>query len=231
MCGRFALTINPNLLARLFNLETVPELEPRYNIAPGQDIAAVIHDKKSNSNQLRMLCWGLVLGWSKDPDIGYKMINARSETVHEKLSFRKAFQSKRCLIPTDGFYEWEKEGRPKKPWVFRMPDAGGFALAGLWEHWEGPERVIESCTILTTAANEIMKPVHDRMPVIIGPENFTRWLDPVESSLEILQTLLRPYPHEKMIAYPVNPIVNKANNNDPLCLLPPPEMADEPELF
>ncbi|MCC7353120.1 MAG: SOS response-associated peptidase, partial [Anaerolineae bacterium] len=159
--------------------------------------------------------------WAKDPTIGSRMINARSETVAEKPSFRSAFKSRRCLVPADGFYEWQRQERGKQPFFIRMSEGTPFAIAGLWEHWQGPEgEVIESCTLLTTEANEMMRPLHDRMPVILDPKDYDLWLDPGVQKREILLPLFRPYASEAMIAYPVRPVVNSPANDSPLCIEP-----------
>src|SRR5207245_756915 len=148
--------------------------------------------------ELANLRWGLVPSWADDPDIGYRMINARAETVADKPAFRAAFRQRRCLLLADGFYEWKPVGKHKQPYHFRLRDGKPFAFAGLWEHWEGDDKRIESFTILTTTANEVVKPVHERMPVLLAPKDFERWLDPKKAGGPALLELLRPYPPELM---------------------------------
>lgn len=221
MCGRFALITPGEVLAEQFQLSEVPALAPRYNIAPTQPIAAVRLAREGIARELVLLRWGLIPSWAKDPGVGSRLINARSETVAEKPSFRSAFKSRRCLVPADGFYEWQRQERGRQPFFIRMREGTPFAIAGLWEHWQGPEgEVIESCTLLTTAANEVMRPLHDRMPVILNPKDYDLWLDPDVQKREALSPLLRPYTAEAMVAYPVRPVVNSPANDSPLCIEP-----------
>jgi len=209
MCGRFTLRSSIKELAEALEATSVKirEDKARYNIAPTQQVVAAREEGKER--ELLMLKWGLVPGWTKDPKIGARMINARSETVTEKPAFREAFRRRRCLIPSSGFYEWKREGARKQPFYFQMRDEQLFAFAGLWEQWAGEgSEAIESCTILTTNANEVLAPVHDRMPVIVAPENYELWLDTTMSKAEQLTPLLRPYPAAKMTAHPVGLSVN-----------------------
>ena len=212
MCGRFAQRADPKRLARQFKVEVVPEIEPRYNIAPAQDILSV--RRAEDGREAAFLKWGLVPSWAKDVSIGAKLINARSETVAEKPSFREAFKRRRCLIPADGFYEWQRTaGGRKRPYFFRMKDEHPFSFAGLWEEWKNSEgQKLETCTILTTEANEVLRPVHDRMPVILHPEDYEVWLDDDPRALPLVKELLRPYPAAEMTSYPVSTLVNNANN-------------------
>jgi putative SOS response-associated peptidase YedK len=220
MCGRFTLTAVSSLQTRFELRGDVPEVSPSYNIAPTQEIAAVASDSEGG-RRLRMLHWGLVPRWSKDPEIGSRMINARSETVAEKNSFKSAFRKRRCLILADGFYEWQRNqsgSGPKQPYYLRLSTGGPFAFAGLWEHWEGESREINSATIITTEANDLMQKIHHRMPVILQPEHYGDWLDTsVEESDELLQ-LLASYPSDEMEAYPISTYVNKPDNNDSRCV-------------
>jgi putative SOS response-associated peptidase YedK len=210
MCGRFTQFHSAPAIAQVFELLDVPELTPHYNIAPTQAIAAVVQPASNPQRELRFFRWGLLPSWSKDPTIGARLINARSETVAEKPSFRAAFKYRRCLIPADGFYEWQRQERKKQPFYFHLQDHRPFAFAGLWEHWQSPDgSEIETCTILTTTANELLEPIHDRMPVILPAENYTIWLDPDLQTAKPLQPLLRPYPAVEMVAYPpIPPIVD-----------------------
>jgi putative SOS response-associated peptidase YedK len=221
MCGRFILYSAGRIVAEHFQLGQEPPLEPRYNIAPTQPVAVVRLDPDSNRRKLAMLRWGLIPFWAKDIKIGYKMINARSETAPDKPAFRSAFKKRRCLIPADGFYEWKSlEGR-KEPYLVRLRDEQPFAFAGLWERWEGPDDdVIESCTILTTGANEFLSPIHDRMPVILAARDYHRWLDPLLKDPKTLHPLLVPYPPDEMKAVPVSSRVNKTTYDEPDCIVP-----------
>ncbi|MCO6452217.1 MAG: SOS response-associated peptidase [Caldilineales bacterium] len=220
MCGRFSLTSSAEELATLFDLDAAPELPPRYNIAPTQLVAAVRFNSDSGQREMTLFRWGLIPFWSKDLAIGSRLINARSETVAEKPAFRAAFKSRRCLIPASGFYEWQKQNGGKQPHLIGMEDGKPFAMAGMWEHWEGGDgSIIESCTILTTTANKMIERVHNRMPVILDRQDFSDWLDPATAT-GILHHLLRPYPAEEMMAYPVSTIVNSPVNDVPACVEP-----------
>lgn len=211
MCGRFAQKTPAKKVAKQFKVEEVPPLAERYNVAPTQTVLGV--REQGGVREAMFFKWGLVPRWAKDPAIGNKLINARSETVTEKPSFREGFARRRCLIPADGFYEWQRSGGRKQPFFFRMRDEGPFGFAGLWERWEGEGgEVIDSCTILTTEANEILRPVHDRMPVIVHPEDYSLWLEGDERERILLMELLRPYPAEEMAGYPVSLLVNSPNN-------------------
>jgi len=166
-----------------------------------------------------MLRWGLVPSWAKDPSIGVRMINARAETIAEKPSFRSAFKHRRCLIPTDGYYEWAKAGKKKQPYFIRMKDRQPFAMAGLWESWKSPEgETIETFTIITCEANSMMKPFHHRMPVILDEELWGEWLDPENNDVDRLKGYLVPYDSSKMEAFPVSPLVNNPRNDSPQCV-------------
>lgn len=228
MCGRFALIDSLETIAEAFSLDPTPalttmELLPRYNIAPTQPIMAVRLEPHTGKRELTALQWGLIPSWSKDPKMGSRLINARAETAAEKPAFRAAFRRRRCLIPASGFYEWQQltnNGKKKQPMYVHAADGRPFGLAGLWESWHsGDGSVIESCTILTTNANRLMAPIHDRMPLIIEPADYDSWLDPDLEPDEALH-LLRPYPAEKMVAYPVSTLVNSAHNEQPECIEP-----------
>jgi putative SOS response-associated peptidase YedK len=225
MCGRFTLTIDPAQLRAAFPWLHVPEeatFTPRYNISPTQPVAVVANDGK---HRLDFFTWGLIPSWAKDSTIGSKLINARGETVAEKPSFRSAFKRRRCLILSDGFYEWQKsaDGKSKTPIYIRLQDGQPFAFAGLWEWWtppggEGGE--IKSCTIITTEPNTLMAPIHNRMPVILPGGAYQTWLDPAEQRPEKLLPLIQPYPTEAMVAYPVSRLVNSPANDNPACITP-----------
>jgi putative SOS response-associated peptidase YedK len=221
MCGRFTLRTPMNVLVEQFLLETAAEMPLRFNIAPSQQVAAVRRMAGVEGRRLALLRWGLVPSWAKDPAIGSRMINARAETVAEKPSFRAAFRSRRCLIAADGYYEWRKSGGKKQPHYFRMKDDRPFAFAGLWERWGGEGaggEPLETCTIITTDANELSRPIHDRMPVILREADYDLWLDPDEHDRRRLAPLLVPYESGAMTADPVSTLVNNPRNDEPRCI-------------
>lgn len=227
MCGRFTLTDPDADLAVQFNLPQIPDMQPRYNIAPTQPVAAVRVAGKSQAREMVMLHWGLIPFWAKDPKIGARMINARSETAAKKPAFRAAFRRRRCLVVADGFYEWQKQNGTKQPFFIHLKDRRYFAFAGLWEHWEGPDdSIIQSCTLLTCDPNDYLKAVHNRMPVILDPADYALWLDPEVEDRDLLQPLLRPYPAQRMDAYPVSRYVNSPDNDSPKCIEPLPDAGD-----
>jgi putative SOS response-associated peptidase YedK len=219
MCGRYTLSARRLALLEERLHTTFPELTPRYNIAPSQEVPVIRRTEEGYA--LVMARWGLIPSWAKDPKTGYRMINARAETVAEKPAFRSAFRYRRCLIPADGAYEWRQTNGHKTPYYICMKDRQPFAFAGLWEHWQGEaDEAIESCAIIVTEANELVRPIHDRMPVILSPEDYTLWLDPEVTKVEPLNALLRPYPPETMTAYPVSARVNQPRNDTPDLITP-----------
>lgn len=233
MCGRFTLRTSPDVLIQLFQTTTFPELTPRWNIAPTQMICAIRATEEANTRrQAAMLRWGLVPFWAEDPSAGARMLNARSETAAEKPAFRAAWRKRRCLIPADGFYEWQKLAIGKKqPWWIHQPDGEPFAMAGLWETWtprahnpDAPTEPLQSCTILTTSASKDLKGLHDRMPVILTPDAWNAWLNP-ETPLPILQSLMMPAPPGTLVLTCVSTLVNRPSPDSPDCLqpVPPPE--------
>ena len=228
MCGRYCLTTAPEAIRRLCKVTSpLPNLPARYNIAPTQDVTVVRPAKEGQGRELALLRWGLVPRWADSPKIGYRMINARAETVATKPAFRAAFRARRCLIPADGFYEWRKEGTQKQPYRIGRQDGEVFALAGLWEHWQGPDgEVIDSCTIIVTAANDLLRPIHDRMPVILDPADFDVWLEGGPEAANAAAALLRPYPSGALAAYPVSTRVNSPKNDDAGLIAP---VSDSPE--
>ena len=220
MCGRFALKAPPRTIQEHFYLPETIELPPRYNIAPSQAIAVVRCLQGEKTRQLDLLRWGLIPHWAKDMKIGYKMINARSETLAQKPSFRAAFKKRRCLIVADGFYEWKHAGRIKEPFYVQLENGAVFGFAGLWESWKSPDgNIVESCTVITTSANELTRKIHDRMPVILLPADYETWLQD-STPEQRLQQLLAPYPAEVMEMYRVSSEVNSPKNDTPACIRP-----------
>ncbi|MCB9832863.1 MAG: SOS response-associated peptidase [Planctomycetes bacterium] len=216
MCGRFTLQAPADVLADLFGVPALYELPARYNIAPTQDVAAVRIDPDEGDRELVMLRWGLVPFFAKDPSIGNRMINARGETLAEKPSFRAAYRSRRCLIPADGFYEWQKLADGKQPQHVAFVDGSVFAMAGLYENWRRPDGGnLSSCTIITTEASEDLAWLHDRMPVILDPEDWELWLDPELKDRSVLDPLLVPWAGRKLRARPVSRRVNSPREDDP----------------
>ncbi len=226
MCGRFTQRLSWAELHELMDLIGAPlNLPPRYNVAPSQDVAVV--RAAPDGRSLAMLRWGLIPAWARDPAIGQKLINARSETAAQKPSFRSAFRHRRCLVPADGFYEWRRSGGTRQPWLFGLRDGAPMMFAGLWERWTVPEGAaltgslaerspgdaVETCTILTTAANGTVAQVHGRMPVILPPDAWDAWLTGGEVPLD-------PCPADAMTAWPVSTHVNRPANDDPRCVEP-----------
>ena len=221
MCGRYTLTAPSESLAEMLpGLEITDEISSRYNIAPTQEVAVVPNNGEKRMEYFR---WGLIPSWAKDPKIGNRMINARSETLAEKPSFRTAYKRRRCLVLADGYYEWRREGDRggKTPYYIRMESEKPFAFAGLWESWRqaGEDTSLQSCTIITCPPNEKLERIHDRMPVILEAEEYDLWLSPKEQASAELNHLLKPYPAEEMTAYPVSRLVNQPKNDSPECIL------------
>jgi putative SOS response-associated peptidase YedK len=221
MCGRFSLTAEVNAVQESFPWVNIPpDLTPRYNIAPSQPVAVIPNNGK---NQLDFYTWGLIPSWAKDPEIGNRMINARAETLGEKPSFRNAFRRRRCLILADGFYEWQQQpgSKQKIPMYIKLTSGKPFGFAGLWEMWNSPDgSTILSCTIITTQPNDLMRPIHNRMPVILPESAHQTWLLPGEQNPVDLSALLAPYPADEMLAYPVSTLVNSPANDLPATILP-----------
>jgi len=214
MCGRFALSENPLKFAEHFNLSVAVDLSPSWNIAPSSRICTITDDSEG-LRQLHMMKWGLIPSWAKDATIGNKLANARGETIAEKPSFRSAFKYHRCLIPASGFYEWKTENGIKFPWYISLKSGEPMAFAGLWETWHGKEgEVIESCCIITTDANQIMEPIHGRMPVILDPDQWTTWLSHQEHQKDTLLPMIHPHDPESMQAWPVSREVNRVGLRD-----------------
>jgi putative SOS response-associated peptidase YedK len=218
MCGRYTLRASADVLSAEFHLTVVPPMRARYNVAPTQDVAVVTDARPT---EVQLFRWGLVPGWAKDLAIGNKLINARSETLAEKPSFRTALKRRRCLVLADGFYEWRADGKRKTPIFIHRDSDAPFAIAGLWEVWKAPDgALVHSCTLVTTQPNALMAQYHDRMPVILPPAARARWLAAGALSDEELGALLVPYSGEDLVAHPVSPIVNMPANDVPACIAP-----------
>jgi putative SOS response-associated peptidase YedK len=218
MCGRYTLTTRPRRLAEFFGLGDEPSLDPRWNVAPGTTVPVV--REEAGERRLVRMKWGLVPSWASDPSIGNRLLNARCETVAGKPAFRSAYRQRRCLLPADGFYEWQAQGRRKQPYYFRLRDGDVFALAGLWEAWRSPEGMLETCTVLTTQANDLVRPVHERMPVILAQGDLRAWLHAEEQSDGTEERLFAPFPADRMEALAVGVWVNRAGNEGPQCVQP-----------
>ncbi len=229
MCGRFTLRASAHDLAAAFGVDLRANLAPRYNIAPTQPVAVLRAGMSAGAGAggegaparaFALLRWGLIPAWARDPSIGARMINARAETLAEKPAFRTAFRARRCLVLADGFYEWEKAADgTRQPWFIHRADDAPFAFAGLWERWRGADgAAVESCVIVTTAANARLAPIHERMPVIVPPEAYDSWLDCRRWPPERVAALLRPAPDEALVAHRVSRRVNAPANDDPACV-------------
>lgn len=221
MCGRKALPNDYSEIRIQFSLTSTPlNLRPRYNVAPTQT-HPIVRPSADGGRELVMMRWGLIPVWAKDMKVGFKMINARAETVATSGAFRNAFKARRCLVPAGAFYEWKKiDTKTKQPYAIAMKDKKVFGFAGLWERWKGPEGPVDSYTIITTEPNELCAPIHDRMPVIVAPKDYGKWMDVDGTSPEEALKMLRPYPASKMTAWPVSTHVNKPANDDVRCLEP-----------
>jgi putative SOS response-associated peptidase YedK len=222
MCGRYRLSRRKQLVEEYFGAVSEEyDWNPRYNIAPSQPVVVIGQDTREPVRTLSTTRWGLVPSWAKDPSIGYKTINSRSETVATTASFREPFRSQRCLLPADGFYEWKREGKTKQPYCFEVNDGELFAFAGLWDRWKSPQGdVVESCTILTTTPNPLLADIHDRMPVILNPDHYDLWLDPAFRNTASVSQMLKPFDATIMRRYPVSTRVNQVQNDDADCAMP-----------
>ncbi|MBN2130541.1 MAG: SOS response-associated peptidase, partial [Sedimentisphaerales bacterium] len=218
MCGRFTLRAPASVVAEQFAVFAMPPFTPRFNIAPTQPAPVV---RMAPHRECVALRWGLIPGWAKDPAIGARLINARAETAAAKPAFRASMRRRRCLVVADGFYEWRRQGKAKQPYFIHLRDDRPFGFAGLWESWEGAaEGPLETCTILTTEANSLIAPLHDRMPVILPPDAYEAWLDSAVADPGRLAPLLRPYAGDEMAAYPVSPYVNSPAHEGEKCVEP-----------
>lgn len=217
MCGRYTVGAEPSALIEHFEPdEVLLALQPRYNVAPSQVVAILRYDEQAR-RVLAPARWGLVPSWAKDPAIGNRMINARAETVADKPAFRAALRRRRCIVAADGFYEWRKLQTTKQPYWIGLTQRTPMGFAGLWERWQPADggEVLESCTIITTEANAIVAPIHARMPVVLHPHDYARWLDPAVQNAGEVTPLLVPYPATEMIAFPVSRAVNSPRNDEP----------------
>lgn len=220
MCGRFTLSTSSEDLAEHFDVPDPKPLAPRYNVAPAQLVAVVGLKPDGKTRGIALLKWGFVPYWANDPDSGPKPINARAETVSIRPPFDHSFREKRCLIPADGFYEWAKQGSRKVPHHFRLKRGGPFAFAGVWDAWRGENRPATlTCAIITVPANDLVRPLHDRMPAILMPDQYDKWLNPSTPVAELL-SMLAPLPADLLEAVKVGPAVNKVTNDGPECLTP-----------
>lgn len=220
MCGRFTIKAKTEQLHEAVRGLTVTEWRgPRYNVAPTQPVPAV---RNTGMRSVEWLRWGLVPGWASDLSIGNRLINARAETLADKPAFRAALQTRRCVILADGFYEWAAAGPRKQPYYFQRPGGAPFALAGLWENWRPPAggEVVSSCTIITTVANAVVAPVHERMPVMLSADAAERWLNPAPGAPVAWPDLLVPWPASDLVAHPVSLLVNRPAVDDPRCVEP-----------
>ena len=221
MCGRFTLTVNPAEVQESFSSFSFPQqFAPRFNIAPTQPVLVIPNDDQNTAD---FYVWGLIPMWAKDPGIGSRMINARGETLEEKPAFRSSLKYKRCLVLADGFYEWKgAEGKKvKTPFFIHMKDRKPFAFAGLWDSWNSPDgSLVKSCTIITTEPNELTGIIHNRMPVILHPRDYAKWLDPSPQTPDQLKPLIKPFPADLMDAYPVSTLVNTPANDRPELVVP-----------
>lgn len=220
MCGRFTLHLPPELLGSVFGVKTPLQLPPRYNIAPTQTVP-VVRETGEGGRTLAELSWGLVPSWAKDRSIGNRMINARSETVHEKPSFRHAIKYQRCIVPAFGFFEWSHSDGSKQPWYVTLKDAAPMGFAGLWESWQSPDGgALGTFCILTTAANSLMAPIHERMPVILPAADYSSWLSSQQHDPLQLAPLYEPFPADSLVAVKVSTVVNTPFHDSAECIQP-----------
>jgi putative SOS response-associated peptidase YedK len=221
MCGRYRLSRRKQLVEEYFESEGEYDWAPRYNVAPTQPVPILRQNPKEPRRELSLVRWGLIPWWAKDSSGAAMMINARSETAATKPAFRDALKLRRCLVPADGFYEWQRTGRTKQPYCFEVNDGQLFAFAGLWERWKDPAgKVLETCSILTTTPNAVTSPVHDRMPVILDPDCYDLWLDPGMHDVRVVSDMLKPSNAQLVRSYPVSSRVNNVANDDEGCSTP-----------
>jgi len=222
MCGRYRLSRRKQIVEEYFDSPSdEQDWAPRYNIAPTQPVPVIRQHPKEPIRVLSLMRWGLIPSWAKDSSVGASMINARSETAHEKPAFRDALKYRRCLIPADGFYEWQRKAGSKQPFCFEVNDGELFAFAGIWEGWKNPDGAwVKTCSILTTTPNAVTSAIHDRMPVILDVSNYDLWLDPGMQDVAAVSELLKPYDARLMRCYPVSTRINHVANDDEECSRP-----------
>ena len=233
MCGRYKLSRRKQILEEHFGADpSEVEWEPRYNIAPTQPVPVIRQNPKAPRRELSLVRWGLIPSWAKDASIAASLINARSETANTKPAFRDALQSRRCLVPADGFYEWKRTAKSKQPFCFEVNEGQLFGFAGIWDRWRDPSgKILETCSILTTTPNAVTALVHDRMPVILDPDHYDLWLDPGIKDAGVVSDLLRPFDARLMRSFPVSARVNHAANDDEQCSVPVELVQAQSELF
>ena len=233
MCGRYRLSRRKQLVEEHF--DSAPwddDWNPRFNIAPTQPVPVIRQNPKEPVRDLSLMKWGLIPAWSKDLSSAARMINARSETAHTLPAFREAMKLRRCLVPADGFYEWQRRGSAKQPFCFEVGDGGLFAFAGLWERWRDPSgQWVKSCSILTTTPNAVTSAIHDRMPVILDPDSYDLWLDPGMRDVAAASDLLKPYDARQMRCFPVSTRINHVANDDEECSRPVEPAETQNRLF
>lgn len=221
MCGRYTLLADELKILQRFKVDKpIANYRPSYNIAPGERVLAIIYDEKKDEKRAGYLKWGLVPPWAKDKKIGYKMINARSETAHEKPSFKRAMAKQRCLIIADSFYEWKQTDGEKQPQRIQLKDRDLFAFAGLWERWQFNDETLFTCTMLTTDANDFMRPIHHRMPIILPESKEDEWIKPSFTNAKEAHQFIQTIEIESLTAYAVSTHVNRATNDDARCVEP-----------
>jgi putative SOS response-associated peptidase YedK len=222
MCGRYRLPRRKQLVDEYFGSTSgEKEWNPRYNVAPTQTVPVIRQNPKEPVRELSLMRWGLVPSWAKDSSVAAMMINARSETASTKPAFRDALKSRRCLIPADAFYEWQKTGKAKQPYCFEVDEGELFAFAGIWDRWKDPSgNALETCSILTTSPNAVTSPVHDRMPVILDPDSYDLWLDPGMKDVSAVSELLKPCDARLMRCYTISTRINYVANDDEECSAP-----------
>jgi putative SOS response-associated peptidase YedK len=222
MCGRYRLSRRKQLVDEYFgSVSGEEEWNPRYNVAPTQTVPVIRQNPKEPVRELSLMRWGLVPSWAKDSSVAAMMINARSETASTKPAFRDALKSRRCLIPADAFYEWQKTGKAKQPYCFEVDEGELFAFEGIWDRWKDPSgNALETCSILTTSPNAVTSPVHDRMPVILDPDSYDLWLDPGMKDVSAVSELLKPCDARLMRCYPISTRINHVANDDEECSAP-----------
>ena len=232
MCGRYRLSRRKKVIEEYFDAFGDEDWSPRYNIAPTQPVPIIRQNPKEPVREMSLVRWGLIPSWSKDSSASARMINARSETAATLPAFRDALKSRRCLIPADGFYEWQRVGKTKQPYCFEVGNAQMFAFAGIWDRWKDPSgNWVKTCSILTTMPNAVTSAVHDRMPVILDPDSYDLWLDPGMHDASTVSDMLKPYDAQLMRRYPISTRINHVANDDVECSAPVELTQAQPRLF